>query len=426
MIRYSACATNASLAHASADHLGRHVEPRAELAPLAAVAGGQPRIGDQRLAQARVPGAQRAPELIAHRNDHTATVAAETAHRTDGTAGSAASLDVRLDIPLPETLAVGAGTALFVCGTCFAPGGRVSALTLLVDGKEQPLLAHGMPRLDLLQAEGDSAAYRAGFWGFARIGPRPAGATIMLGLRANGGVDAELARIAVAKPMVPLPGAPQIAICMAAFEPPLELFERQVESIREQTLTDWICIVSDDCSDPQRYAEMERVLARDPRFVLSRSERRRGFYHNFERALELVPGDARYVALTDQDDAWDPDKLETLVRDLGDAQLVYSDQRIVSEDGSPIADTYWEARANNHSNMLSLLVANCVTGAASLFPADCWTRRYPSPRPSSRTTTTTGWRSPPWRSATSTTSTGRCTATFSTRTRRSGTRPRRG
>ena len=200
------------------------------------------------------------------------------------------------------------------------------------------------------------------------MGPRPAGATIVFGLRANGGVDAELARIAVAKPMVPLPGAPRIAICMAAFEPPLELFERQVESIREQTLTDWICIVSDDCSGPQRYAEMERVLGRDPRFVLSRSERRRGFYHNFERALELVPRDARYVALTDQDDAWDPDKLETLVRELGDAQLVYSDQRIVSEDGSPIADTYWEARANNHSNMLSLLVANCVTGAASLFP----------------------------------------------------------
>ncbi len=295
-------------------------------------------------------------------------MAAETAHRTDATASGAGSLDVRLDAPLPETLAVGAGTALFVCGTCFAPGGQVSALTLLVDGEEQPLLAHGMPRLDLLQAEDDPAAYRAGFWGFARIGPRPAGATIVLGLRANGALDAELARIAVAEPMAPLPGAPQIAICMAAFEPPPELFERQVESIRAQTLTDWICIVSDDCSDPERYAEMERVLARDPRFVLSRSERRRGFYHNFERALELVPRDARYVALTDQDDAWDPDKLETLVRELGDAQLVYSDQRIVSEDGSPIADTYWEARANNHSNMLSLLVANCVTGAASLFP----------------------------------------------------------
>ena len=97
-------------------------------------------------------------------------MAAETAHRSD--ASPALGLDVRLDAPLPETLAVGAGTALFVCGTCFAPGGRVSALTLVVDGEEQPLLAHGMPRLDLLQAEDDPAAYRAGFWGFARIGPR--------------------------------------------------------------------------------------------------------------------------------------------------------------------------------------------------------------------------------------------------------------
>ena len=252
---------------------------------------------------------------------------------------------MRLDVPLPETLAVGAGTALFVCGTCFAPGGRVSALTLLVDGEEQPLLAHGMPRLDLLQAEGDSAAYRAGFWGFARIGPRPAGATIVLGLRANGVVDAELARIAVAKPMVPLPGAPQIAICMAAFEPPLELFERQVESIREQTLTDWICIVSDDCSDPQRYAEMERVLARDPRFVLSRSERRRGFYRQLRARAGAGPARRALRRADRPGRRLGPGQAETLVRELGDAQLVYSDQRIVSEDGSPIADTYWEARA---------------------------------------------------------------------------------
>src|SRR6185503_20154748 len=72
--------------------------------------------------------------------DSLRAVAAETAHRSD--ASPALGLDVRLDAPLPETLAVGAGTALFVCGTCFAPGGRVSTLSLLVDGEEQSLLAH--------------------------------------------------------------------------------------------------------------------------------------------------------------------------------------------------------------------------------------------------------------------------------------------
>jgi hypothetical protein len=297
-------------------------------------------------------------------------LAAETAHRTDE-ATPVGGLDVTLDAPLPASVKVGSGTALFVCGTCFAPSAPIASLTLLVDGVEQPLMAHGMPRLDLMRATGEPTSYRAGFWGMARIGPRDAGGTVAIGVRARlrggGELVAELARIAVAEPADPLPGAPLVAICMATLEPPLELFRRQVESIRAQTLSDWICVISDDCSEPERFAEMRGVLDGDPRFVLSRSDRRRGFYHNFERALELAPAGARYVALADQDDAWYPDKLETLVHEIGDAQLVYSDQRIISADGELLAGTYWERRANNHSNMLSLLVANCVTGAASLF-----------------------------------------------------------
>ena len=49
-------------------------------------------------------------------------------------------------------------------------------------------------------------------------------------------------------------------------------------------------MVSDDCSDPARYAEMQRGARRRPALRPSRArERRRGFYHNFERALELAP-----------------------------------------------------------------------------------------------------------------------------------------
>jgi hypothetical protein len=297
---------------------------------------------------------------------------APTAHDAPVLATSETALEVRLDAPLPETLKVGAGTAVFVAGTCFAPDDPIAALTLLVDGEEQPLMAYGMPRLDLMRASGVPTSYRAGFWGFARIAPRPVGATLAIGVRARlpggGRRDADLGRIAVAAPAQPVAGAPLVAICMAAFEPPLELFRRQVESIRAQTLADWVCIVSDDCSHPDRFAEMRALLDDDPRFVLSRSNQRQGFYHNFERALELAPAGARYVALADQDDVWDVDKLETLVREIGDARLVYSDQRIISADGELIAGTYWEARSNNYSRMLQLLVANCVTGAASLFP----------------------------------------------------------
>jgi hypothetical protein len=79
-------------------------------------------------------------------------------------------LVVHLDAPLPAELAVGAGTALFVVGTCFALEERIASLSLLVDGDEQPVMAHGMPRLDLLHArEEEPTSYRSGFWGIARV-----------------------------------------------------------------------------------------------------------------------------------------------------------------------------------------------------------------------------------------------------------------
>ena len=297
-------------------------------------------------------------------------MAADTAQLTEAPQPVEGGLEVRLDAPLPASLAVGGGTAVFVAGSCFAPGAAVAELALLVDGEEQPVMAHGMPRLDLLRATDEPSSYRGGFWGLARIAPRRGDVAIGVRARLRDGreLTAELGRIALGALPEPLPGAPQVAICMATYEPPPELFRRQVESIRAQTLTDWVCVVSDDCSEPATVAAMQEAFGGDERFVLARSDRRRGFYHNFERALALAPAGARYVAMADQDDHWQPGKLQTLVDEIGDARLVYSDQRIIAEDGRLIADTYWGRRDNNHERLLSLLVANAVTGAASLFP----------------------------------------------------------
>jgi len=44
-----------------------------------------------------------------------------------------------------------------------------------------------------------------------------------------------------------------------------------------------------------------------------------------------------------------------------------------------VADTYWSRRRNNHSDLFSLLLANCVTGAASLFPRELLDVALPFP-----------------------------------------------
>ncbi len=297
-------------------------------------------------------------------------------------------------------------------GTCFDSEDEIVSLHFLVDGQAQPVWAFGMPRLDYFRAlhptldlehapeseldpdwAGDPSgrSYRSGFWGLARISEPPSGGFVNLGLRARlaGGLTrtADLASIAVEDAVRPVPGStgrrvaagPEadgtdvpigsatVAICMATYNPPPELFRLQIDSIRAQSHSDWVCLISDDCSRPDRYEEILEVIEGDARFVASRSERRQGFYLNFERALRMVPAEVEFVALADQDDRWYPDKLQTLLAELGDAQLIYSDARIVSREGEEIAPTYWARRRRNHDDLLSLLVANCVTGAALLL-----------------------------------------------------------
>jgi len=306
---------------------------------------------------------------------------------------------VQLEAPLPSEVAVGAGTALFVLGWCFCPDARIRSLSLVVDGQAQPVLAHGMPRLDVFRSlhpgldpfatagmTSDPGStddpllhsYRSGFWGIARVaGPSGDGVCELLlraDLEGGGEAVAELARIPVASApeavAIPAPdpaAGPLVAICMATCDPPMELLERQLDSIRGQTHRNWVCVVSDDCSAPESFAAVQEAIGDDPRFLASRSPRRLGFYGNFERALSMAPAGAQYVAMADQDDRWHPEKLEVLRKALGTAQLVYSDQRLVDADGRVLRETLWKGRRNNHTNLASLLVANTITGAATLF-----------------------------------------------------------
>jgi glycosyltransferase involved in cell wall biosynthesis len=277
-----------------------------------------------------------------------------------------ADLVAKLESPLPESLPAGAGTAVFCCGTCFHRSGRIARLELVVDGVRHPVDAAGMPRPDL-----DPRAFRSGFWGTVPVPARGAGAVeIALAVRLASASEEVVALgaipVAEAEP-VDAARSDLIAVCMATYEPDTTLFAAQVESLRGQTDESWRCVISDDCSSPERFAQIEAIIGDDPRFTVSRSERRLGFYRNFERALRMAPAEARLLALCDQDDRWHPDKLATLRGALGSAQLVYCDQRLVDADGRVLRETLWEGRRNNHTDLASLLVANSITGAASLF-----------------------------------------------------------
>ena len=184
------------------------------------------------------------------------------------------------------------------------------------------------------------------------------------------------------QPSDPGGDGPLIAIAMATHEPDEGALRRQIDSIKAQGWRRWVCLISDDASSPAAYAAIERAVAGDRRFALCRSERRLGFLRNFERALGAVPAAAEFVALADQDDRWYPDKLERLAATLTAtpaARLAFSDMRITDGDGAVLSDTYWYLRREHHEDMASLIVANVVTGAASLLRRDLLDDALPFP-----------------------------------------------
>ena len=285
---------------------------------------------------------------------------------------------------LPDHVAVGRGTALFIAGLLRSDGAPPRSLTLTAAGRDVPLMGWGAP--PPRSRSGDEF-----WWTILPIEPAESARAVELELRAelSGGrsASAPVGRFEAIPELPPVEGVagaveeavaaaggeeaePLVAICMAGYEPDPELLERQIASIREQTHRRWICLISDDGSGEAGAEILRHATAGDTRFVLSRSPVNRGFYANFERALTMAPAAADLIALCDQDDAWAPGKLEALIAALRDepaAKLAYSDMRIVDADGRVLSETYWAHRRNNFTDYGSLVVANTVTGAASLF-----------------------------------------------------------
>jgi glycosyltransferase involved in cell wall biosynthesis len=304
-------------------------------------------------------------------------------------------LQVMLEVPIPSRLPVGSATAVLCRGTCFHRHRTVERMTILVDGVPHRPTASRMPRPDLFRSlhprlasgarrdpnsveDPELRSYRSGFWGTVPIPARESPGEVELRVDAalaNGArASVTLGRIEVVDFSPPRSERPKIAgdggliaVCMATFDPDVELLRTQIESLRAQTDRRWLCLISDDCSAQDRYEAIEAEVGRDPRFVLSRSARRRGFYRNFERALRMLPPEAELVALCDQDDRWYPDKLETLRSAIRGVELAYSDLRLVDSHGGVLANSLWERRRHRRPELISLLLANTIPGAASLF-----------------------------------------------------------
>jgi rhamnosyltransferase len=149
-------------------------------------------------------------------------------------------------------------------------------------------------------------------------------------------------------------------------------------SIRRQTVSEWTLWVCDDHSTDESATLLRQAAAADHRVrVLEPATANLGATASFGRLLSNVPADSPYVMFADQDDVWQPDKIERTLAAMRAAEsrepadtpmLVHTDLTVVDEQLRVIHRSFWEFAGidPDGTTLRRIIVRNVATGAATM------------------------------------------------------------
>jgi GT2 family glycosyltransferase len=170
---------------------------------------------------------------------------------------------------------------------------------------------------------------------------------------------------------------PRISVCMAAYNGERYIIDQLGSIIRQLAPTDEIIIV-DDASIDLTY---ERIIAlTDPRIRIFRSEINRGVLRTFEEAISRSTGEI--IFLSDQDDLWEPNKVEIVIKafiDHREVNLVASDAFVIDENGARLFGSYFSQRGGFSDGFFSNLLRSKYHGCIMSFRASLLSEIFPFP-----------------------------------------------
>lgn len=134
-----------------------------------------------------------------------------------------------------------------------------------------------------------------------------------------------------------------VSIVMCTFNGQQYLAE-QIDSLLKQTYPVHEIIIQDDGSTDGTMSLLQDYAAAHPVIKLFNNDGEHGVNNNFFSALRRASGD--YIAICDQDDIWEPAKVEKQVAAIGDNLLCTCRSKPFSDDGSPVN---YDSRTPNYS-----------------------------------------------------------------------------
>ena len=153
-----------------------------------------------------------------------------------------------------------------------------------------------------------------------------------------------------------------------------EYLREQIDSILNQTHTEFRLLISDDGSKDSTRKILEEYKNKDSRIEVFLQENNLGVVKNFEFLLGKV--EAKYYMFSDQDDIWKETKIEKSLNKIEEGfDLVYSDLEVVDENLNVTYSSYWKLKGiynkiKKYNNFESLYLNNFVTGCTLISKKD--------------------------------------------------------
>ncbi|WP_158600078.1 glycosyltransferase family 2 protein [Halorubrum sp. Atlit-28R] len=172
----------------------------------------------------------------------------------------------------------------------------------------------------------------------------------------------------------------EISVAMCTYNG-ADYLSDQIESILEQSNRPSEIVVRDDGSTDGTMAILKDYAQDYPElFDVKQNEENQGIVKNFEKAIQACSGD--YIALSDQDDVWNPMKIKHQASALqrSNAILACHNSSVVTKTLEPVGDLWSEVspsykpqtQPNPTKIVRELAQRNFVQGATIMFDAR-WT-----------------------------------------------------
>ena len=140
-----------------------------------------------------------------------------------------------------------------------------------------------------------------------------------------------------------------------------EFIAASIQSVIDQTYSNWELLITDDCSKDDTVKIVEQYLVKDNRIKLFSTGKNSGPACARNKSLENATG--KYIAFLDSDDIWVSNKLEMQINFMTEKNIAFSfsSYSIMKEDGIQTGNTINVPKVIGYYGYLFNTIIGCLT-----------------------------------------------------------------